>query len=123
MVWRILSYSVPGPCMVWSHLTRDPCLSTVLGRDRRGLAINHECAVTTDEAVERFSAQHRREEFLAELKRALPSFCQDELFLDIRLRILKPHNNRVTFEMSFATAGGFAERSLQVSSLRSTGRV
>src|SRR5207244_10815175 len=62
--------------------------------------------VTTDEAVERFSAVLHREEFLAELKRTLPSFGQDEPFRDMSLRMLKPHKNRVTFEMSIKTMGG-----------------
>src|SRR6266567_777501 len=62
--------------------------------------------VTTDEAVERFSAVLRREEFLAELKRTLPSLGQDEPSRDMSLRMLKPHKNRVTFEMSIKTRGG-----------------
>ena len=62
--------------------------------------------VTTDEAVERFSAVLRREEFLAELKRTLPSLGQDEPFRDMSLRMLKPHKNRVTFEMGIKTRGG-----------------
>jgi len=62
--------------------------------------------VTTDEAVERFSAVLRQEEFLTELKRRLPSLGQDEPFRDMSLRMLKPHKNRVTFEMGIKTRGG-----------------
>jgi len=63
--------------------------------------------VTTDEAVERFSAVLRQEDFLVELNRLLPSPGKPEPFQDVHIQMLKPHKNRVTFEMRLKSSGGW----------------
>jgi len=85
------------------------CLSGGFGGNPGGFPIVMNLPVSTDEAVERFSAVLGQEEFLAELDLG----CHAEWSSSprqIRLRPVKEHVNRCTFEIAIETTLGLGVR-------------